>query len=81
MNSATERFEARVGEHVAFIKFHLRDSTLSLIHAESPTALRGKGVADTLADGVTRARETLKSGAARRKLDEFVSATQSLAAQ
>ena len=49
MNSATERFEARVGEHVAFIKFHLRDSTLSLIHAESPTALRGKGVADTLA--------------------------------
>ena len=39
------------------------------------------GVADTLADGVTRARQTLKSGAARRKLDEFVSATQSLAAQ
>jgi anthranilate phosphoribosyltransferase len=39
------------------------------------------GVADTLADGVMRARQTLKSGAARRKLDEFVSATQSLAAQ
>ena len=39
------------------------------------------GLAATLADGVARARETLQSGAARRKLDEFVSSTQSLAAQ
>ena len=33
------------------------------------------GLARTLADGVARARETLQSGAARRKLDEFVACT------
>ena len=49
MNPATQRFEARVGDHVAFITFRLRDSTLSLTHTESPAALRGKGVADALA--------------------------------
>jgi anthranilate phosphoribosyltransferase len=39
------------------------------------------GLAATLAEGVARAKETLRSGAARRKLDEFVSSTQKLAAQ
>ena len=39
MNVATERFEARVGEQVAFIKFHIHGSTLSLIHTEAPAAL------------------------------------------
>jgi anthranilate phosphoribosyltransferase len=39
------------------------------------------GLTATLVDGVARARETLRNGAARRKLDEFVSATQALAAQ
>lgn len=49
VHPAAERFEARVGEHVAFITFHLRGSRLSLNHTESPAALRGKGVADALA--------------------------------
>ena len=48
MNVATERFEARVGEQVAFIKFHMHGSTLSLIHTEAPAALRGKRVAEAL---------------------------------
>ncbi len=39
------------------------------------------GLAGTVQEGVARARDTLRSGAARRKLDEFVSSTQSLAAQ
>jgi anthranilate phosphoribosyltransferase len=34
------------------------------------------GLTATFADGVARAREMLESGAARRKLDEFVSSTQ-----
>jgi anthranilate phosphoribosyltransferase len=39
------------------------------------------GLVATLADGVARARETLQSGAARKKLVEFVASTQSHAAQ
>jgi anthranilate phosphoribosyltransferase len=39
------------------------------------------GLAPSLSDGVGRARETLRSGEARRKLDEFVSATQAPGAQ
>jgi len=37
------------------------------------------GLAVTLAEGVDRARETLKTGAARHKLDEFVACTRSSA--
>jgi anthranilate phosphoribosyltransferase len=39
------------------------------------------GLAATLGDGVGRARSVLASGAARRKLDEFVTLTRSVAAQ
>jgi anthranilate phosphoribosyltransferase len=39
------------------------------------------GLAPTLSEGVARAKDTLRSGAARRKLDEFVSSTHKLAAQ
>jgi anthranilate phosphoribosyltransferase len=39
------------------------------------------GLVATLADGTACAREILRSGAARKKLDEFVSSTQSHAAQ
>ena len=42
-------------------------------------ALYSAGVAGTIADGIARAREAIASGAARAKLDEFVSTTQSLA--
>ena len=42
-------------------------------------ALYSAGVVDTIGDGIARAREAIASGAARAKLDEFVSTTQSLA--
>ena len=41
-------------------------------------ALYVSGVADTIADGIELARATISSGAARSKLDQFVSATQTL---
>ena len=50
INRGADRFEARVGEHVASITFHVHGSALSLIHAEAPPALRGKRVADGLAE-------------------------------
>ncbi len=43
-------------------------------------ALYTAGVVDRIADGVTRAREALASGAARARLDAFVALTQQLAA-
>ena len=43
------------------------------------TALYAADVVDSIADGIIRAREAIASGAARRKLDEFVAATQKLA--
>jgi predicted GNAT family acetyltransferase len=49
INRLAQRFEARVGEHVAFIAFRVHGSALSLIHTEAPVALRGKGLADSLA--------------------------------
>ena len=44
------------------------------------TALYAADVASTVAQGIALAREALESGAARAKLHQFVSATQSLAA-
>jgi anthranilate phosphoribosyltransferase len=43
-------------------------------------ALYAANVADSISDGIGRARSALASGAARRKLEEFVAATQKLAA-
>lgn len=43
-------------------------------------ALYAAGVADSIADGIARARDTIASGAARSKLDQFVQVTQQLAA-
>ncbi len=43
-------------------------------------ALYASGIAASIADGIERARKVLASGAARRKLDDFVAATQALAA-
>lgn len=44
------------------------------------TALYAAGVADSIGDGLLKARAVLASGAARRKLDQFVQATQQLGA-
>jgi anthranilate phosphoribosyltransferase len=41
-------------------------------------ALYAAGIADSIEDGIARAREAIASGAASRKLDAFVAATRSL---
>ncbi|MEO8537941.1 MAG: anthranilate phosphoribosyltransferase, partial [Betaproteobacteria bacterium] len=43
------------------------------------TALYAAGVADSIVDGIARARTAIASGAAAHKLDEFVAATRALA--
>ncbi|HET9047158.1 MAG TPA: anthranilate phosphoribosyltransferase [Casimicrobiaceae bacterium] len=43
------------------------------------TALYTAGIADSIADGILRARAAIESGAAKRKLDAFVALTQKLA--
>jgi anthranilate phosphoribosyltransferase len=45
------------------------------------TALYAAGIADSIADGILRARTVIASGEARRKLDAFVATTQKLAAK
>jgi anthranilate phosphoribosyltransferase len=42
------------------------------------TALYAAGIADSIADGITRARAAIASGAAMRKLEQFVAATRSV---
>lgn len=44
------------------------------------TALYAAGMVGSIADGLTKARETIASGAARAKLDQFVQVTQKLGA-
>jgi anthranilate phosphoribosyltransferase len=44
-------------------------------------ALYAAGIAHSIADGIARARDVIASGAARRKLDAFVEATQAIAKQ
>jgi anthranilate phosphoribosyltransferase len=46
-----------------------------IVALNSGAALYVAGVASTIADGIARARQALDSGAARRKLDEFVAMT------
>jgi len=50
-----------------------------IVALNAGAALYVAGVASTIDDGLVRAREALASGAARRKLDEFVAATRKLA--
>ncbi len=52
---------------------------LDIVALNAGAALYVAGVSDTIAAGVELARAVLASGAARRKLDEFVAATRALA--
>ena len=52
---------------------------LDIVALNAGAALYVAGVASTIADGVQRARVAIASGAARRKLDEFVAASGDLA--
>ena len=50
-----------------------------IVALNAGAALYVAGVAESIGDGISRARATLASGAARTKLDEFVTTTQRLA--
>ncbi|HEY4555983.1 MAG TPA: anthranilate phosphoribosyltransferase [Lysobacter sp.] len=52
---------------------------LEIVALNAGAALYAAGVADSIADGIARARDALASGAARAKLDEFVETTRQLA--
>ena len=54
---------------------------LEIVVLNAGAALYAAGVADSIADGIGRAREAVASGAARAKLAGFVEATQRLAAE
>jgi len=49
-----------------------------IVALNAGTALYTAGVAESIADGILRARAAIASGAARRKLDAFVALTQKL---
>ena len=50
-----------------------------IVVLNSGAALYAAGAVDSIADGIAKAREAIGSGAARRKLDEFVAVTTELA--
>ena len=52
-----------------------------IVILNSGTALYASGVASSIADGVTRAREAIASGKARAKLEQFAQFTQQFAAK
>jgi len=52
-----------------------------IVMLNAGVALYAADVVDTMADGIELAREALKSGRARDKLNQFVSATQTMAAK
>ncbi|HUH91305.1 MAG TPA: anthranilate phosphoribosyltransferase [Lysobacter sp.] len=54
---------------------------LDIVALNAGAALYVAGVADSIADGIERAREAIASGAARARLDEFVATTRELAGQ
>lgn len=49
-----------------------------IVALNAGTALYAAGVVNTIAEGLTKARETIASGAARSKLDQFVQVTRQL---
>jgi anthranilate phosphoribosyltransferase len=52
---------------------------LEIVALNAGAALYTAGVADSIADGIVRARDAVASGAARAKLDAFIATTQRLA--
>jgi predicted GNAT family acetyltransferase len=49
MNEAAHRFEARLGDAVAFTEYRLRDGVMILPHTVVPDEFAGKGVGAQLA--------------------------------
>ncbi|GGC89886.1 anthranilate phosphoribosyltransferase [Undibacterium terreum] len=51
-----------------------------IVALNAGTAIYGAGKADSIADGVKKAQEAIRSGAARAKLEQFIQVTQQLGA-
>jgi predicted GNAT family acetyltransferase len=51
-NVARERFELEEGGHLAYAAYHRTPDTLTIPHVEAAPALRGKGTAGRLMEGV-----------------------------
>lgn len=49
MNETTHRFEAKLGEEVAFAEYELQPGSILLPHTVVPPAFEGKGVGSGLA--------------------------------
>jgi uncharacterized protein len=47
-NQAESRFEIRVGDHIAELRYHRNGKRFVLIHTEVPTELEGRGVGGRL---------------------------------
>jgi len=52
---------------------------LEIVALNAGAALYAAGVADSIGDGIARARDAIASGAARAKLEQFIATTQELA--
>jgi anthranilate phosphoribosyltransferase len=73
---------ADAGESTAMLLGALRGEAglpLEIVALNAGAALYVAGVADSIGDGIARAHTAVASGAALRRLDEFVAATRSLA--
>jgi predicted GNAT family acetyltransferase len=51
-NEAAHRFEAKLGDAVAFTEYRLHDGTIIVPHTEVPEAFEGRGVGSALAKAV-----------------------------
>ena len=58
MNEAEHRFEARLGDEVAFTEYRLHDGSMTLPHTVVPESFAGQGVGGRLAEAaLSYARE------------------------
>jgi predicted GNAT family acetyltransferase len=51
-NSALSRFELDTDGAIAFAKYERNGEVVSIIHTETPAALRGRGIGSQLIEGV-----------------------------
>jgi uncharacterized protein len=51
-NTALNRFELDADGATAFVNYRIDGGTITLLHTETPVALRGRGIASRLVQGV-----------------------------
>ena len=76
VNDSTES-KAKIFEALSNVNGPARD----IVALNAATALYAAGVANSIGDGLSKARAVIASGAARAKLDQFVRVTQELGAK